>query len=255
MAEARIPEFFGDTQIREEVLDFMGLGTCMPREAWRLPSPQMLHYIVSLANHRHPIVPIIVGENIHKRCLKLLYCDRKQRWNWHKKQKKTPVLYGCWHPYKYLVTNVWRRFHSLFVYFPFGRLGVGKAVVSYPKVGVTERTIAGILKSAPHFLWQLPQKSNRLHAVANHGETAMDRLKSVVCKAMVNLLQKWCPLVHNCGFLVRQCNWSRRHPGSVIHAHHVLRPVFVLLTELCRAAADPLVYVRTIGVALLHWQA
>ena len=43
MAEARIPEFFGDTQIREEVLDFMGLGTCMPREAWRLPSPQMLH--------------------------------------------------------------------------------------------------------------------------------------------------------------------------------------------------------------------
>ena len=42
MAEARITENFGDTQIREEVLDFMGLGTCMPREAWRLPSPQML---------------------------------------------------------------------------------------------------------------------------------------------------------------------------------------------------------------------
>ena len=43
MAEARITEFFGETQIREEVLDFMGLGSCMPREAWRLPSPQMLH--------------------------------------------------------------------------------------------------------------------------------------------------------------------------------------------------------------------
>ena len=44
MAEARITEFFGDSQIREEVLDFMGLGSCMPREAWRLPSPQTLHY-------------------------------------------------------------------------------------------------------------------------------------------------------------------------------------------------------------------
>ena len=42
MAEARITEFFGETQIREEVLDFMGLGSCMPREAWRLPSLQML---------------------------------------------------------------------------------------------------------------------------------------------------------------------------------------------------------------------
>ena len=31
--------------------------------------------------------------------------------------------------------------------------------------------------------------------------------------------------------------------------------MFVLLTELGRAAADPVVYVRTIGVALLHWQA
>ena len=33
-----------------------------------------------------------------------------------------------------------------------------------------------------------------------------------------------------------------------------LRLVFVLLIELGRAAADPVVYVRTIGVALLHWQ-
>ena len=44
MAEARIPENFGDTQIRVRVLDFMGLGLRMPREAWRLPSPQTLQY-------------------------------------------------------------------------------------------------------------------------------------------------------------------------------------------------------------------
>ena len=45
MAEARITEFFGETQIRVQVLDFMGLGSCMPREAPRLPrlpSPKML---------------------------------------------------------------------------------------------------------------------------------------------------------------------------------------------------------------------
>ena len=45
MAEARIPELFGETQIRVQVLDFMGLRSCMPREAWRLPrlpSPKML---------------------------------------------------------------------------------------------------------------------------------------------------------------------------------------------------------------------
>ena len=45
MAEARITEFYGETQIRVQVLDFMGLGSCMPREAWRLPSPQTLQNV------------------------------------------------------------------------------------------------------------------------------------------------------------------------------------------------------------------
>ena len=117
-----------------------------------------------------------------------------------------------------------------------------------------ERTIAGILKCAPHFLPQLRRKANRLQAVAHHCGTAIDGLKSEVHKAMVNLLQNWCPLVLYCGFLVRQCNWSGRQPGTAIDAQNVLRLVFVLLIELWRAAADPVVYVRTIGVALLHWE-
>ena len=150
------------------------------------------------------------------------------------------------------MTNVWRCFHPLFVYFCFGRLGVGKTVELYPKLRVMERTIAGILKCAPHFLRQLRAKSNRLQAVADDGRTAIDRLKSEVCKTMVNLLQIWCPLVLYCGFLVRKCNWSGRQPRTAIDAQNVLRLRFVLFIELGMAAADPVVYLRTIGVALLH---
>ena len=83
----------------------------------------------------------------------------------------------------------------------------------------------------------------------------MDRLKSEVCKAMVNLLQNWCSLLLYCGFIMRQCNWSGLHPGSAIDTQNVLRLMFVHLTELGRAAADPVVSARTMGVALLHWQA
>ena len=124
--------------------------------------PQVLDYITSLSDHTHRIVPIPVDENGHKRCLKLLYCDRMQHWNWHKNLKRTPILYGCWHPYKYLVTNVWRHLHSVVVYFRFGRLGVGKTVGSNPKMRRMGRTFAGILKCAPHFLRQLRRKANRL---------------------------------------------------------------------------------------------
>ena len=68
---------------------------------------------------------------------------------------------------------------------------------------------------------------------------------------MVYLVQNWCPLVLYCGFLVRQCNWSGRHPGTAIDAPNDLRLVLVLLIELGRAAGDPVVYVRTIGVAFV----
>ena len=37
------PKLMEDQQEnQEEVLDFMGLGSCMAREAWRLPSPEPL---------------------------------------------------------------------------------------------------------------------------------------------------------------------------------------------------------------------
>ena len=143
----------------------------------------VLDNIASLSNHTHQIVPILVDENIDKRCLKLLYWDRTQDWNWHEKLKRTPNLYGCWHPYKCLVTDMWWRFHSLFVFFRFGRLGVGKTVGSYPKLRVMERIIAGILKCAPHFLRQLRHKANGLQAISDHGGLVMDRLKSVVLSA------------------------------------------------------------------------
>ena len=52
---------------------------------------EVFDYIASLSNHTQPIVPILVDENIHKRCLKLLYSDRTQWWSWHGKLKRTPV--------------------------------------------------------------------------------------------------------------------------------------------------------------------
>ena len=41
------PKLMEDQQeSHEEVWDFMGFGSCMPREAWRLPSPQPLQWVL-----------------------------------------------------------------------------------------------------------------------------------------------------------------------------------------------------------------
>ena len=40
---------------------------------------EMFDYIASLSNHTHPIVSILVYQNICKKILRLLYCERTQR--------------------------------------------------------------------------------------------------------------------------------------------------------------------------------
>ena len=99
MAEARITEFFGETQtdgrsvrIREGVLDSSGLGSCMPREAWRLPSPQPLHFVqtcveeVENAEYVAPLKPLLsmrvedpVDEELDPRSRLRDYVDSKRR--------------------------------------------------------------------------------------------------------------------------------------------------------------------------------
>ena len=53
---------------------------------------EVLDYIASLSNHTHPIVPILVDENIHKRCLKLLYCDTTQLQQARKTQENSHLV-------------------------------------------------------------------------------------------------------------------------------------------------------------------
>ena len=58
----------------------------VPNSGWKpllLTTHQVSSYkglVEVMANHTHPIVPILVDENVHKRCLTLLYSDRTQQW-------------------------------------------------------------------------------------------------------------------------------------------------------------------------------
>ena len=114
-------------------------------------------------------------------------------------------MYGCWHPYKYLATNMCAFIFCLCT-------SASAAWECEKQVVPGDESHGGNycwhLEMCTAFLAALRRKWNRLQAVADHGGTAIDRLKSVICKAMVNLLQNWCPLVLYCGFLVRHCNWS-----------------------------------------------
>ena len=193
---------------------------------------EILEYATSLSQHCKPIVCILCDQNIHNRCVKSLYSDRTQRWNWHETLKRTPLLYGCLHPYKYLAMHVWRRFHGLFVYFGFGHIGLGKAFGLYPKLRVIECTIAAILKCAPHFLQLLRRKARRLKVVVDHGGSQPYHVESRT------------ELVPHCAVTPIPCM-----PVQVGWSPPRLRNQCVPLVA---ASVHPLVYVSTIGVSPPH---
>ena len=58
--------------------------------SWYKGLIELLHYIASLSIHTHPIMPILLDENMHKRCLKLLYCDKMNTGTGRKNSREPP---------------------------------------------------------------------------------------------------------------------------------------------------------------------
>eukprot|EP00667_Euglena_gracilis_P015597 EG_transcript_16241 len=54
--------------------------------------------------------PLLVDENIHYRCLRLLYSASASRYYVSRYLAEVPLLYGIWHAYKHTVTIVYRAF-------------------------------------------------------------------------------------------------------------------------------------------------
>ena len=91
-------------------------------------------------------MPLCVDENIHYRCLKLLYGERSQRYDFARWFQLCPPLYGVWHAYKYVVTTVWRRYYPLMVYFTWGTVPAGNAVPSQLRLRTVEMLFAALLR-------------------------------------------------------------------------------------------------------------
>ena len=101
------------------------------------------HRIVS--THVQPPMPLLVDENIAYRVQKLCYAQPLQTWAVREYLRDLPVLYGVWHPYKYVVEVVYRKFLPLFVYLLKGTVNVGFAIPSMVKLRSQEMWLGAML--------------------------------------------------------------------------------------------------------------
>ena len=135
---------------------------------------------------------------------------------------RCPVLYGMWHPYKYVVTICYTCFFSFFAFLTQGRVPSGTQLYPHPKLLYMEKVMAALfvpLSSCEPALERL--KASTGNACPHMSERQRSTIALV--KGMVVLLMEHIPAIFLCRFLIRNDNWANQQNSddALQAAHHV----------------------------------
>jgi hypothetical protein len=198
-------------------------------------------------------VPVLLDINLHYRLCKCLYAVSHAPFAFSRAMQSMPLLFGVWHPYKYVCMQVYATFFSVLAPVIATLTGTTDQVSNRPKLMYKERLFAGLLLCTPAVrelilatLGALQQQSAAHPAV---GKLAVGFQQM---QGLWWLLSQWIPVCFHIGFLVRDCTWAGRTAGSGPRATVILRLCFCLL-RLCKQHRGVTQYLNGIVVALLTW--
>ena len=95
--------------------------------------------------HVRAPMPLLVDINLWYRQLKLVYGREAQRWSIGDALEGLPPLFGIWHPYKQVLTVLYRRLLPLFVFVQKGTVESLASVMEKPKLRTLECWIGALL--------------------------------------------------------------------------------------------------------------
>ena len=94
----------------------------------------------------------------------------------HAYLRYVPVVYGVWHPYKFVVTQTFQVFRPVLTYLRKGLLRPGSIMVSHSKLMVMEKSFAALMLVAPRILRPYRRKRQAATAISgrdsSHGNMA-----------------------------------------------------------------------------------
>ena len=131
----------------------------------------------AVAPHTRPPLPLVVDENIHYRILRLRYGSAYADTGVAGALAETPPLYGVWHPYKYVVTLVWRAFHPFMLYARAGTVAAGTQSPVGPRLRNLELLMAAMLAVPQDILGRLAGEAVRRRAEVVRLEALVDEAR------------------------------------------------------------------------------
>ena len=159
-------------------------------------------------------MPLVMDENIFYRLAKFMYNRTYNPFKLAEHYATLPMLYGYWHPYKYLCTMIHRKFFPILGYLGQQVPAVDDEIMCHPKLLHIEKQFCALL-STPH--------SVEDHIV--HKETSIMQFPEAARKLPLVWLTglKFCVLAaFLLGNVVRDCNWDGLPAGTGRTARKVL---------------------------------
>ena len=185
---------------------------------------QLMQEIRSVQLHTRRALPVLVDMNIHYRLMKLLYSVNTMHLDMRMWLSAFPLLYGVWHPYKYCVQMVFRKFFPIFILLESTDHTVGKELSCQRKVLHVEKLVAALLLMRHRIRDRIQAKRATL-ASSSGTRSCEERWLS----GLESLIDFYCPVLFQIGAGVRECTWAGRESHSAVNARAVLADCLSLL--------------------------
>ena len=204
---------------------------------------------------RHDLA-MCVDMKIHYELLKHLYGQRYTSWNFQLHWSSLPLIYGVWHPYKHMITMLYRNFMPIICLIKRGHTDFkeGDAVPTKVKLLHMEKTILALGLNAATYPPRVQAKVDAFAVAAQNGPlTDMQSKSKELLLGLKVLLKKCCPAAFRIGVLVRDCHWAGRDPGSGENALAALESYLLAMLSLVGDQWENVEYIKTLVAALVIW--
>ena len=181
------------------------------------------------------MIDVCVDMKIHYELMKYVYGQSYTSWNFQLHWSSLPLIYGAWHPYKHMITMLYRDFMPIIslierIHTDFKE---GDTVPTKVKLLHMEKTILALCLTAGTYLPRVHAKLDAFAVAAQNGPLTDMRAKSKeLLLGLKVLLKEYCAAAFRIGVLVWDCNWAGRDPGCGKNALAVLVACLLVMLSL-----------------------
>ena len=135
----------------------------------------IMEQCLAIQVHTRHVMPLLMDENIFYNFAKFTYSHTYNPFKLSEQYATLPMLYGCWHPYKYVCTMIHCKFFPTLGYLGQQMPAVDEEIMYHPKLLHIEKHFCALLLATPNVedrivhketsIMQFPEASRKLPLV------------------------------------------------------------------------------------------